>query len=126
MTSHLGEERGSVSVVLVALLGVVVLLATGVADAAAALHASERAQDAADAAALAAAQEIAIPGGRTPNDVAAEYAQRNGGALEACSCDPASFEVVVTVGAPVGRLWLFADDLVADASARAVVAMPSP
>jgi secretion/DNA translocation related TadE-like protein len=126
VSTHLVGERGSVSVVLVALLGMVVLIATGVADAASALHASERAQDAADAAALAAAQEIAMPEGRTPDDVAAEYAERNGGTLVTCACDPATFEVVVTVGAPVGRLWLFADDLVADASARAVVAIPSP
>jgi secretion/DNA translocation related TadE-like protein len=125
MTRIVGGERGSVSIVLVALLGVVVLLATGVADAAAALHAAERAQDAADAAALAAAQELAMPEGRTPDDVAAEYAQRNGGVLVACACDPAAFEVVVTVRAPVGRLWLFADDLAADASARAVVVIPA-
>jgi len=126
MRARLAGDRGSVSIVLVALLGVVVLTATGVADAASALHASERAQDAADAAALAAAQEIAMPEGRTPDDVAAEYAARNGGTLLTCACDPATFEVVVTVRAAVGRLWLFADDLTADASARAVVAVPPP
>jgi secretion/DNA translocation related TadE-like protein len=120
----IADERGSVSIVLVALLGIVVLLATGVADAAAALHASERAHDAADAAALAAAVEMAMPEGRSATDVAAEYAARNGATLVECACDPTTFEAVVSVRAPVGRLWLFADDLVADASARAVVAMP--
>jgi secretion/DNA translocation related TadE-like protein len=124
MTSRITEERGSVSIVLVALLGIVVLLATGVADAATALHASLRAQDAADAAALAAAEEIAMPEGLTANDVAAEYAERNGATLVECACDAATFQAVVTVRVAVGRLWLFADDLVTDATARAVVTMP--
>jgi secretion/DNA translocation related TadE-like protein len=124
MTSQILNERGSVSIVLVALLGIVVLLATGVADAATALHASLRAQDAADAAALAAAEEIAMPEGLTANDVAAEYAERNGATLVECACDPATFQAVVTVRVAVGRLWLFADDLVANATARAVVTMP--
>lgn len=124
MRRDIASDRGSVSIVLVALLGVVVLLATGVADAAAALHASERAQNAADAAALAAAEEMAMPAGRTPEDAAAEYADRNDVVLVHCACDPATFEAVVTVRVPVGRLWLFADDLVADGSARAVVVLP--
>jgi secretion/DNA translocation related TadE-like protein len=124
MSRDIPSDGGSISIVLVALLGVVVLLATGVADAAAALHASERAQSAADAVALAAAEEIAMPAGRTPEDVAAEYAERNRVVLVECACDPATFEAVVTVRVPVGRLWLFTDDLVADGSARAVVAWP--
>jgi secretion/DNA translocation related TadE-like protein len=124
MRRDIASDRGSVSIILVALLGVVVLLATGVADATTALDASERAQSAADAAALAAAEEIAVPAGRTPEDAAAEYAERNGVVLVDCACDPATLEAVVTVRAPVGRLWLFADDLVADGSARAVVVWP--
>lgn len=124
MRRDIASDRGSVSIVLVALLGVVVLLTTGVADATAALHASERAQNAADAAALAAAEEMAMPAGRTPEDVAAEYAERNDVVLVHCTCDPETFEAVVTVRVPVGRLWLFADDLVADGSARAVVVLP--
>jgi secretion/DNA translocation related TadE-like protein len=119
-------ERGSVSVVLVALLAVVLLLGMGLADVAAALTAATRAQDAADAAALAAAQEIALPSGRAPADLAAEYAARNGSSLVACTCDPASFQAVVTVRVPVGRLLLFADDGSATASARAIVVVPTP
>ena len=115
-------EHGSVSVVLVAVLAMILVLAAGLADATAALAAADRAQDAADAAALAAAQEMAMPQGRTPSDIAAEYAARNEVAIVSCACDPASFEAVVSVRAPVGRLWLFADDLEAAASARAVVA----
>lgn len=124
--SSRGGERGSVSIVLVALLGVLVLLAMGLADIGSALAAASRAQDAADAAALAAAQEIAMPSGRSPTDLAAEYASRNGSSIVTCACDPATFQAVVTVVVPVGRLLLFADDRTARASARAVVALPTP
>ncbi len=118
------RERGSVSIVTVAILGLVLVVALGVADVTAVALAAARAQDAADAAALAAAQEIALPAGRTPQDVAGEYAARNGAALVACTCDPASFEASVTVRVPVGRLLLFLDDRTVDASARAVVDHP--
>jgi secretion/DNA translocation related TadE-like protein len=114
-----------VTVVLVALLGAVLLLAMGLADVGAALAAAARAQDAADAAALAAAEEMAMPTGRSPTEVAAEYAARNGTEVTTCACDPASFEAVVTVRVPVGRLLLFDDDRTVLASARAVVALPS-
>ena len=117
-------QRGSISVVLAALLAVLLVVAMGVADVTSALVAAGRAQDAADAAALAAVQEIAAPSGRTASEVAAEYAVRNGASLTACSCDPASLAAVVTVRTPVGPMLLFADDRVAEASARAVVSMP--
>jgi secretion/DNA translocation related TadE-like protein len=124
MRQSCGDQRGSVTIVLVAMLGVVVLLAMGLADVGAVLGAAARAQDAADAAALAAAQEIAMPSGRSPTDVAAEYAARNGTEVTACACDPASFEATVTVRAAVGRLLLFDDGRGVEASARAVVALP--
>jgi secretion/DNA translocation related TadE-like protein len=119
-------ERGSVTVVVVALLGVVTVAGMGVADAAAAVAAAARAQDAADAAALAAAQEMAVPMGRPPGEVAAEYAARNGSSIVSCKCDPATLEAVVTARVSVGRLLLFRDDRVVDASARAVVNVPQP
>jgi secretion/DNA translocation related TadE-like protein len=124
MRRRVVEERGSVSVVLVALLGVILVVAMGTADVASALLAASRAQDAADAAALAAAQELAMPSGREPADVASEYAVRNGGSIEACTCDATSLEAVVTVRVLVGRLLLFPDDRLARASARAVVDVP--
>jgi hypothetical protein len=65
-----------------------------------------------------------MPSGRLPSDVAAEYAARNGSSMIECACDPASFEAVVTVRTPVGRLLLFPDDRIAGASARAVVTIP--
>jgi hypothetical protein len=109
---------------MVALLGIVMVAGMGMADVAAAVAAAARAQDVADAAALAAAQEMAMPTGRSPADVAAEYAARNGSSVVSCGCDPETFEAVVTVRVPVGRLLLFPDDRVADASARAVVNVP--
>jgi secretion/DNA translocation related TadE-like protein len=90
------------------------------ADVSVALATRARAQTAADAAALAAAQEIAIPSGRTPEEAAAEYAQRNGGELIACRCDPGTGEAVVTVELPVHLLFLGPDRAV-QAQARAVV-----
>lgn len=123
--SRVGDQRGSVTIVLVALLGVLLVLAMGLADLGSTVLAATRAQDAADAAALAAAQEIAMPAGRPPTEVASEYAVRNDSSLVTCVCDPASFEAVVTVRVAVGRLLLFEDDRAVDASARAVVATPS-
>jgi secretion/DNA translocation related TadE-like protein len=119
------DERGSVTIVLVALLGIVLLVAMGLADVTSTIAAATRAQDAADATALGAAQEMAMPSGRSPTEVATEYAVRNGSSLVACICDPASFEAVVTVRVPVGRLLLFDDARTVEASARAVVALPS-
>ena len=115
------SESGSVTIVTVTLLALVLVVALGVADLTAVMLASSRAQDAADAAALAAAVEIAIPSGRTPSDVAGEYAARNGASLLECACDPATFAAQVRVRVVVGPLLLFADDRAADASARAVV-----
>jgi secretion/DNA translocation related TadE-like protein len=124
MMQHPAGERGSVSVVLVALLGIVMLIGMGLADVAAAVAAAARAQDVADTAALAAAQEMAMPSGRTPADIAAEYAVRNGSSILACRCDPGTFEATVTVRVAVGGLLLFPDDRFAAASARAVVDLP--
>jgi Putative Flp pilus-assembly TadE/G-like len=53
------HERGSVSIVVVALMAMALVLAMGAADLARVLTGAARAQTAADAAALAAAQELA-------------------------------------------------------------------
>jgi len=125
MTRHVRDERGSVSIVLVALLGAVLVSAMGTADVGTALSAAARAHDAADAAALAVATEMAMPTGRAPEDVAAEYAARNRATIASCSCDPSRFEAVVSVRVFVGRLLLFPDDLSVEATARAVVVLPA-
>jgi secretion/DNA translocation related TadE-like protein len=114
-------EEGSASVVAVAMIGALMVLALCLADLARVELFSSRAQTAADAAALAAAQELAIPGDRAPADLATEYAGRNGAELLSCRCDPGTFEATVDVRIPVGHLFVFGVDRVVDASARAVV-----
>jgi len=105
---------------------VLVMLALGAADVARVFAAASRAQTAADAAALAAAQELALPGGLlTPAEIAASYAVRNGAVLGSCACEPGSFSADVEVAVGTGSLFLAPDDLEVVASARAVVDLPS-
>jgi secretion/DNA translocation related TadE-like protein len=120
-----GNERGSVSVLVAAIISVVVVLALGMADVARVLVSAANAQTAADAAALAAVQELAMPSGLVPAEVASEYAARNGASLVSCECPVDSFEAVVTVRVPVGALLLFEDDHLVEAVARAVVDLPA-
>ena len=74
MTFHLRRDDGWVSVLAAGVLFVAGVLALISVDVMRTLQARAAAQTAADAAALAAAQEIALPSGLTPSDVAAEYA----------------------------------------------------
>ena len=119
------EQAGSVSVIAAAILAALVVLALGTADLARVLTTAATAQTAADVAALAAAQELAIPGDLDPADVAREYAERNGAVIVTCECTAGTFEAVVTVRAAVGPLALFADDRAVEATARAVVDLPA-
>ncbi len=114
-------ERGSVSVVAAAILLATMVLALGAADLARVLIAASRAQTAADAGALAAAQELAFPGEVEPGVIAADLVARNGGRMRACLCEPGTLEARVEVEVPVGRLFLSLDDVVVAARARAVV-----
>jgi secretion/DNA translocation related TadE-like protein len=118
-------ERGSVSVLVAAIIAVVVVLALGTADVARVLAVAASAQTAADVSALAAVQELAMPSGEEPAEVAGEYAERNGASLVSCECPAESFEAVVTVRMPVGALLLFGDDRLVEAVARAVVDLPA-
>ena len=119
------SERGSVSILVVVIIAVVVVLALGTADVARVLATAASAQTAADASALAAVQELAMPGGLVPAEVASEYAERNGAFLVSCECPVESFEAVVTVRMPVGALLLFGDGRLVEAVARAVVDLPA-
>ena len=119
--STASAERGSVSVVAAAALVVCVVLAMLTVDAARALVASARAQAGADAAALAAAQELAMPTGRDPAALAGEYAGRNGGTLLRCDCPAGGTAAVVEVRVPMGPMLLLPDGRSASARARAVV-----
>src|SRR5438445_7391692 len=118
-------ERGSISIVAAAVMVTMVILAFACADVGRTLAAVSAAQTAADAAALAAAQELALPGGTTtPHDAAADYAARNGAELLSCACDPGTREATVEVRIAVGRLLLFGPHRAVTARARAEVDLP--
>jgi uncharacterized membrane protein len=76
------NERGSVTLIVAASLAFAAVIGAFGADVTRAISARGRAQAAADAAALAAAQELLVPSGRSPGEVAAEYAERGGARLE--------------------------------------------
>jgi secretion/DNA translocation related TadE-like protein len=116
-------QRGSVTIVAAAVLFLTGILALASVDVMRAVEAKARAQTAADAAALAAAQELALPSGQSPADAAAELAARNGAALVSCACDPGGSDAVVevTVTAP---MVLLGPDRTVMSSARAVVGGP--
>ena len=114
-------ERGSVSVVAIAIVAITMVIGLGAADLAKVLVAATRAQSAADAAALAAAQELALPAGLQPAEAAAEYAGRNGAELLECRCDPGTLEATVLVRVAVGDLLLVGGERSVDARAAAVV-----
>ena len=106
-----------------AALAFATILVAFTADLSLASGARARAQLAADAAALAAAQELALPGGRDPADAAAEYAERNGATVVACTCPGDGREAQVTVRLEVELPFLGqARDV--EAVARAVLSVP--
>jgi len=120
------DDGGSVSVLVAAAVAALVVFAMGLADVARVMLTAARAQTSADAAALAAAQALALderePG---PAALAAEYATVNGAALERCVCDPGSFSAMVEVRMAVGDLFLFGDDRAVRADAQADVDLPT-
>lgn len=117
----MNHEQGSVSIVVVALVAMILILGLGAADLAKALVAVSRAQSAADAAALAAAQELALPSGRDPADAAAGYAARNGAELIECRCEAGTLEATVRVRVPVGFLSSLGGERDVESQARAIV-----
>ncbi len=120
------RERGSASVLLAAVLGFAAILAALTADISQVTAGRARLQAAADAAALAAAQELVRPSARTPDEVAAEYAGRAGARLVSCRCDPGGDDVVVRVESEVALVFL-GDVRTLRAAARAVaVWAPEP
>ena len=121
----MSAERGSVSVVLAAGILMVLVLVMGVTDVGRVLIARSKARSAADAAALAAADELALPSGADPAALAAEYAARNGADLTACTCAVGTFEADVMVQVTTGDLLLFPGARVVVARARAVVDLPT-
>jgi len=116
-------ERGSVTVLTVTVLSFAAILALVFVDLLRAMESTSRAQTAADAAALAAAQEIARPSGAQPSAVAADYARRNGGRLIHCRCNGEVTSAIVIVEVPVDVLFVRSDRRVR-ARAKAVVETP--
>jgi secretion/DNA translocation related TadE-like protein len=119
------RERGSVSIVVAAIVLLALVLSVGVADVARALVARSHARTAADAAALAAAQELALPSGVEPADVAAAYAARNDAILSDCVCAAGTSDATVTVSIVVDGFLLVTGARTVRARARAVVDLPS-
>ena len=114
------RQRGSVTIIAAAVLFLAGALSLVAVDILRALQAKARAQTAADAAALAAAQEIALPSGITPEQAAADYAGRNGATLVACACAEGTAEAIVEVEVPVVLVFLGGDRTV-KGEARAVI-----
>lgn len=91
------KERGSVSVVVAVALGMAAISAALVGDLGAVAAGAAETQAAADAAALAAAQELVLPSEETPEEVAARYAALHDARLVRCRCPRGGEDVVVIV-----------------------------
>ena len=119
------EERGSVTVLSAGAMVLAAVLVLSSVDVMRAVQGGAKAQTAADAAALAAAQEIALPSGSTPSEMASRFAELNGAALVTCTCEPGSSEAVVEVAFTVDLLFVGLDREV-HAHARAVIEGTGP
>jgi secretion/DNA translocation related TadE-like protein len=118
---RMGSERGSVSVVVAAAVGMALVVTMGAADVGRALIARSRAEAVADLSALAAAQELALPSDTDPASFAADVATRNGARLVSCSCAEGTSEAIVRVAIPVRGFLLPLADRDVIGVARAVV-----
>jgi secretion/DNA translocation related TadE-like protein len=124
-TARIKGERGSVSLVVAAAVGMALVVTMGAADVGRALIARSRAEAVADLAALAAAQELAFPSGTDPAAFAADLAVRNGARLVSCSCAEGTSEATVEVAVPVRGFLLPIADRDVVGIARAVVDLPT-
>jgi secretion/DNA translocation related TadE-like protein len=98
------DEAGNISIVAMAAVGLAIVLCLGVARVGAVAAEKARADTAADAAALAGADTLAL--GRQPRDAvesARAAAADNGARLISCSCGGDAVEVVVAIGPARGR-----------------------
>ena len=108
-------DRGAATVLAVALLGLLVLVAYALSVVAAIFAGHRAAHSAADLAALAGAA-VAGPGGREPCAAARSSAQANGARLERCVVEGREVVVTVAVLGPRWRGWE-AGDLLAESRA---------
>jgi secretion/DNA translocation related TadE-like protein len=116
----MNRQRGSASLIVASTIGLAAILSALSADLARVATARTRAQTAADAAALAAAQELIAPSLMTPAEVAQEYADRHSAEVTDCRCRLGSDEVFVAVQTEVSLPFLGGERQVG-AQARAVV-----
>jgi secretion/DNA translocation related TadE-like protein len=114
------EQRGSASLIVATTIGLAAILSALSADLAHVAVARTRAQTAADAAALAAAQELIVPSAKTPAEVAEDYAGRHSAEVTECRCSADANEVIVAVQIEVALPFLGGERRVG-AEARAVV-----
>ncbi|HEX6209059.1 MAG TPA: M15 family metallopeptidase [Actinomycetota bacterium] len=91
------RERGSVSIVVAVAMGMAAISAALMGDLGAVASGVARTQAAADAAALAAAQELVLPSLESPEEAAERFAALNGARLIRCRCPPGGEDVVVLV-----------------------------
>ena len=115
------SERGSASIIVAGAVALATMVAALSTDLSRVVSTRARAQTAADAAALGAAQELLIPSGGAPDEVARDFAERNGARLVACRCEPGTTEAVATVEIEVD-LPLLGQSRIIHAAARAVIA----
>jgi secretion/DNA translocation related TadE-like protein len=125
MSRAVRRDGGSVSVLLAAAILLVLVLTMGTADLGRVLVARSHARMAADAAALAAASELALPTGGDPRAIAADYAARNGAELTSCVCAIGTFDALVEVRVASADLMLFPGPLAVEQRARAMVDLPA-
>jgi len=103
-----------VSVLMVAAVGLAAVLCLGVARIGAAAILASRAGTAADAAALAGADALALGRDRSAAVAAAQAAASDNGArLVSCTCQDGSAEVVVVIGRAHGRARAVVDAVAA-------------
>ena len=102
----MNRQRGSASLIVASTIGLAAILSALSADLARVAIARTRAQTAADAAALAAAQELIAPSSLTPTEVAEDYAERHDARVTECRCRLGSDEVFVAVEAEVDLPFL--------------------
>jgi secretion/DNA translocation related TadE-like protein len=96
-----GHERGAVSIVMLGVLVIGLVLSMGAARLGSALVGRARADTAADAAALAAADALALGDGADAARTAAKQAaSSNHAQLVSCACSGTTAEVVVEVDVP--------------------------
>lgn len=114
LAARRGGERGAVTVLAVALVGLLVWVGAALSVVGAVFAAHREAQSAADLAALAGASAVTHAG--DPCQVAASTAQANGADLTGCAVEGRVVHVTVIVGGPRWR-GLATGDLVAESRA---------